>query len=96
MTTAVCPTCRTPVDAHWFSRSEITWWKCRECGLRFVHPQPDDATLDRLNEAAYHGPASDGSETKTAIWDERARALTRAGGSGRLLDVGCGRGIGRL
>ena len=80
-----------------FSRQELaTWWKCPNCGLFFVAPQPEDATLSRLYRSRYYEPQSELScdeDSKTRrYWAERADRLDRAADVERVLDVGCGRG----
>ena len=73
--------------------------RCRNCGVEFLEPQPDDATLERIYSASYFF----GTETVDAV--ERHRALKTATariyldliephrhGQSRLLEIGCGTG----
>lgn len=89
---AKCSLCEATVRRPWLRRGSVTWWKCPGCGLLFVHPQPDDETLDRLYETAYYDAPSNYSSRKLQTWSDRVEAIGRVCRPCRVLDVGCGRG----
>ena len=71
---------------------------CLHCGTSFVNPTPDSETLAKYYDEDYYGQG----EGKF-VWSVeavvqffrylRARAIRRLIRSGRVLDVGCGRGV---
>lgn len=73
--------------------------RCGVCGLARTVPAPDAAGLARYYPASYYGapgarrfPAPV-ERLQRALYGRRARAVeSLAGGPGRVLDVGCGRG----
>lgn len=73
--------------------------RCGACGLARTVPAPDPAALARYYPASYYGapgarrfPAPM-ERLQRALYGRRARAVeSLAGGPGRVLDVGCGRG----
>jgi SAM-dependent methyltransferase len=97
---ASCAICRGPALRPLFERNGEQVWRCRACGVRFLHPQPSDAVLQSIYTAGYFfgGDDEDGrartAEIKTgtaAAYLDRLRAFRGAEG-GRLLEVGCGDG----
>lgn len=71
--------------------------RCQACGLAFTLPRPRDISLHYPKE--YYGEAAEGRFPRPVeaaqrwLYARRARAVERAaGGAGRVLDVGCGRG----
>ncbi|HEX2485174.1 MAG TPA: class I SAM-dependent methyltransferase, partial [Myxococcota bacterium] len=71
---------------------------CAGCGTGRVHPRPDAAALRELYPPSYYGDL--GRKFRAPIeplvrWvgDRHAAFLARGLGSGRVLDVGCGRGV---
>ncbi len=82
------------------SGEEFEVSRCGACGIARTRPEP---ATDRL--AAYYPPAYYGAASmrrfplavealQRALYGARARAVERlAGGPGRVLDVGCGRGF---
>ena len=81
----------TPVD--YISGERFSVVRCQECGLIYVHPQPLAANLGRYYPEG-HQQADPASYEKM---DAKARVnFVRkcvAGGPGRVLDVGCGKGL---
>jgi len=73
-------------------------WRCVRCSLVFLSPQPDQQALER-----YYGPEYYGRENRRfggpleafEVWCRRLRAqdIARLRSPGRILDVGCGRGV---
>lgn len=93
-----CRLCGGRPDRPFAEQEAVTWWKCPDCGLYFVHPQPHDRVLDALYRSAYYEqPEPDAPERARAVrrWSERVEAIesVRPPGSAlHALDVGCGRG----
>jgi SAM-dependent methyltransferase len=74
--------------------------RCDACGLARTSPEPDPARTEAYYPAAYYGNASARrfpavvERLQRALYGGRARRVERlAGGPGRVLDVGCGRGF---
>lgn len=72
--------------------------QCSDCGISFIHPMPDSETLSEYYDVDYYGRG----EGKFVGSVEgivrsfrylRARAVRRLIPQGRVLDVGCGRGL---
>lgn len=92
----------TGKDRDWESGDAFTVVKCRNCGLAFVNPRPDEEEMrkyypaDNWSRARYRVPERD-AVISNAPWtvaaSERAEAILRHGTMGRLLDVGCGDGF---
>ncbi len=98
--TLQCPICDS-WDIRWlFVLKGYQIYRCANCRLRLMHPQPDDTTLQHIYGAQYFL----GSEEPEA--QERTRELKRwtaalyfnmlsrhlGGHTGRLLEIGCGWG----
>jgi len=75
-------------------------WRCRSCGVRFLHPQPSDAVLQFIYTDGYFlgGDDAEGractaalKAATAALYLDRLRAF-RGEDGGRLLEVGCGDG----
>jgi SAM-dependent methyltransferase len=74
--------------------------RCGACGLARTSPQPRPERMAAYYPPAYYGAASSRRFPAVVEWLQRvlyggrARAVERlAGGRGRVLDVGCGRGF---
>ena len=87
-----CHLCGTEVRRPSFTRGTATWWRCRGCRFVFVHPQPDQRTLDRLYQSAYYGEPREYTGKYLTRWRERVLNIESIARPGRLLDVGCGAG----
>lgn len=87
-----CHLCGAEVRRPWFTRGRATWWRCPGCGFLFVHPQPDQETLDRLYQAAYYGERREYTGKYLTKWRERVLSVESIAEPGHLLDVGCGAG----
>lgn len=92
MTSPRCALCRAEPARPWFTRGRATWWRCPRCRFLFVHPQPDQQTLERLYESAYYDQTRELGEKHLSMWRARVLALESIVPPGRLLDVGCGAG----
>lgn len=73
-------------------------WQCAECSLVFLSPPPDGQALSRHYQPEYYGRDSKrfgGPFEAFEVWCRglRARDISRLRSPGRILDVGCGRGI---
>jgi len=82
------------------SGEEFEVLRCGACGLARTTPAPAPERMERYYPAAYYGAASARrfpavvEALQRALYGARARAVERlAGGTGRVLDVGCGRGF---
>ncbi len=83
-----------PVDA----RSSWRLWRCAECSLVYLNPQPDPDDLAPHYGREYYGEQNvrfGGPLEAFEIWcrRQRARRVGRLRSPGRVLDVGCGRGV---
>lgn len=78
-------------------KSEI--WRCRRCGTACRHPQPPREELDEHYSADYYGADNVkfiGVIERVIEWQTRKRAAgidKQIGHSGRILEIGCGRGL---
>ncbi len=98
--TVFCPICSHLSCEHFFDKKGHPLYRCRECGLRFIHPQPDDSVLQEIYGAGYFlGENNEESETrvsnlKSATASRYLDRLKEYAGSntGRLLEIGCGGG----
>ena len=96
-----CPVCRTPSPERRFAISglDAELVRCRSCELGWLQPQPSADQLARFYPPEYYGSTGQ----KFASWIEWAvrfvggrhvRFLARrVPQGGRILDVGCGRGV---
>jgi len=76
---------------------EFTLVTCGECGLVYLCPRPEAADLEAHYGDEYRewqSPPASGLAARFRVLGVRrkVRAVTEAGGRGRLLDVGCGYG----
>ncbi len=78
---------------------EIEIWRCRTCGTACRYPQPRTEQLDRHYAEDYYGPDNVkflGTIERVIAWWTRRRALRidkQIGCRGRVLEIGCGRGL---
>ena len=97
-----CNICQSPRVAPFFKLQAGGYhvWRCAACGLQFLHPQPDDATLGAIYSAHYFlGDGTRESEETVlalkrqtaALYLNQLRRLVKAKAP-RLLELGCGRG----
>jgi len=95
-----CPICSQLSCEHFFDKSGHPVYRCRECGLRFIHPQPDDSVLQEIYGADYFlGEKNEESEIRVSNLKGATAScyldrLKEYAGSnaGRLLEIGCGGG----
>ncbi len=67
--------------------------RCQTCDLFFVSPQPPKTQLIEAYGEDYYCPwHGQQAVARHALWRRRLRWLQKLGGSGPLLDVGCGDG----
>lgn len=83
------------IDSVTGDRFEVV--KCEACGLARTDPQPSTSELDRYYPIAYHHSAKRYlfglDRTLSIVHRSRIRRIERlAGGTGRVLDIGCGPG----
>lgn len=91
-----CPACETPDPRAYYADNQGTLYRCRGCGLIFLDPLPDPATVTALYDNAY-GDATTGYFAKARRKRARARRLMpklrrRARGPD-FLDIGCNGGF---
>ena len=104
-----CPACSAgafdvlPQPGHWIGngifdglRKTIGLMKCRQCGLRFTNPRPDEAALGVFYSGDTYtcheslGSASAGSKAEFLL--DKIEESFPQGGTRTLLDFGCGGG----
>ncbi|MFO7569539.1 MAG: class I SAM-dependent methyltransferase [Smithellaceae bacterium] len=96
-------TCTVCGDRHFSLLMECPpWrvWKCASCGLGILDPRPDPDELSALYDKVYFDGhyageltlESDDLTHRLKQEDHRLRFFHRFKKSGRLLDIGCGRG----
>ncbi len=98
---APCPACSSPV-----TRPELAFeglagavMVCASCGHGFANPMPPPETIRSFYPPAYYGAfgAKFGSSVEAAVRLVAARHVRflsrRVPAEGRILDVGCGRGV---
>lgn len=67
--------------------------KCRNCGLVYINPQPDEETIaGHYREEYYKEWIEKQMKRRVLMWKKRLKDLMSYRKSGRLLDVGCGLG----
>jgi len=102
-TQALCPLCTSPETTPRPGYQHIAPgdWSlnlCSDCGTSFLHPVPDKNTLRNAYDKAYYG-SGDGKfvgpvENIVRFFRyARARSIQKLVPAGRILDVGCGRGL---
>lgn len=99
-TATQCPICHGAKLRYRFTFQNYPIYECADCGLEFMHPQPDDATLQRIYDSHYFLGSED-AEAQERTYDLKQRTaalycdtLNRRldGRTGRLLEIGCGWG----
>ena len=98
--TTVCALCAGNISDPCFALDQYTVMRCRACGLQFLSPQPDAATLAGIYDTHYFLDSDSPQLRERFLALKRATAalylnqiVARLGkGTGRLLEVGCGQG----
>lgn len=107
MTYVSCPLCGmdrpeplfTARDRLGLSKESHTVVRCGSCGMVYLNPRPDSSEMMGFYPREYWGGREKGLKEKLRAVEERLkegyklRALKEAGmHSGKVLDIGCGRG----
>jgi len=95
-----CPVCAESHTRHRVTKSGYAVYRCPNCKLEFLHPQPDHGVLASIYGADYFlGHGSKKSEERTAeLKSATARLYLRrlqrifSHAGGRILEIGCGNG----
>jgi SAM-dependent methyltransferase len=96
-----CTVCGEPAGGRVGGWNELTVWRCEACTHKFVAPVPDPSQLAAIYAAGYYEGSTrpTGFQDYAGLHDARIRMfnrhldlIARAGGAGRLLDVGCANG----
>jgi len=95
-----CHVCGGVRVYYLFSTSDFRMVRCDDCGLVFLNPQPSGEELARIYDANYFLDSGDEagrralSEIKLGTADLYLSEIRRYQGpeTGRLLEVGCGKG----
>lgn len=95
-----CLLCRSLEREPLFERKPWTVFRCRGCGLGFLHPRPTQAELGVLYREGYvpeqygEGLAAQSAAMKRRLSQEehRVRFFRKFKKSGRVVDFGCGLG----
>ena len=105
MTTPACPLCNSDRTVRHLPRHYHEVWRCLQCDLHFVHPQPTQQDLEELYGKAYFHRDPDYEvggyfdyEGDRANIERTFRARLRyiekvRPEKGRILDVGCAMGF---
>jgi SAM-dependent methyltransferase len=92
---SICQVCAGHGEP-WFEHDGHRLRRCPDCGLVFLDPMPDTATVDSIYNDAYSG-ASEGYfgkvDSKMRRCRRRAGWLAARSQRGRFLDVGCNGGF---
>ena len=99
-----CPLCKSPATQPRPGYQNIPpgGWSlnlCTDCGTSFIYPMPDSKTFEAIYDEDYYGHPEEGKfvgpveKLVTFFRYLRARSVQRLVPSGRILDVGCGRGL---
>lgn len=98
-----CPLCESSSTRPRPGYQHITadkWslYQCSSCGTSFINPMPDSKTLAKYYDKDYYGSGEgkflSSVEGIVAFFRYlRARTIRRLIPAGRVLDVGCGRGL---
>jgi SAM-dependent methyltransferase len=105
---ARCPVCADGAKRLRYAITHFRVYDCQRCGLVYLWPQIDDATVRELFESLY--TAGEGSVPELAtyydytytdrpdnplvqVYERWLDALERERAPGRLLDIGCGTGL---
>jgi len=67
--------------------------KCKNCGLVYVNPQPDEKELSRRYNQEYYSLSIANNNLRLNSWRRRLKKIERYKKGKKLLDVGCGSGI---
>lgn len=94
-----CNLCGSENFVHLFSAShylsypeEFNIVKCKDCGLVFLNPRPDDEELNKYYSPEYFSEVAEPGFFKRCFALDKVRLIKNLKSRGRLLDVGCGRG----
>lgn len=92
----MCPVCRSKRAAPYHEDAAIRLVRCCSCGLKFQNPMPSQVTLDALYSSEEYYDSQylpEHFEARKAMFSHRLAELEALkGDTGRLLEVGCGRG----
>ncbi len=97
-----CPCCGSPQTELKHRLRAFDVHRCAKCTLLFRHPLPEPESLEEMYEdARYHegryfqnsAKAYDLDAPEIRIYSAALAELRRLAPAGRLLDVGCGRGV---
>ena len=100
METVACALCASTRSRPWFTSGPWTIVRCRDCGLRYLNPRPDERECQALYTQDYfeeHGvqpraQTAAGIEKAVADYGMRLRAVELFVRSGALLEVGAASG----
>jgi len=95
-----CILCNSSNRTILIQQGKWTIYKCVDCGLGFLDPRPDQGELDQLYQNSYfnsqydQGLKVDSPEMKRRISqeDHRVKLFRKYKKTGRVIDIGCGRG----
>lgn len=100
---AACPLCGTTSCEYSTTVNDSRcqqWhlWNCSVCGTAFIHPMPSANVLSQYYSNEYYGKgdrkfAGPGENIACLFRYLRARKIQRMIRRGRVLDIGCGRGV---
>jgi SAM-dependent methyltransferase len=90
---APCPLCHGGAARYLLTKGGSDVVRCRACGLIFVWPCPTAEELEALYSAGGYHADVDESERRRTFAARLARIEGLAPRRGRLLDVGCSRGL---
>ncbi len=95
MESVQCNLCDRDDTSLWAEKDGLRIVQCRDCGLVYTNPRPDDDELKRYYAAEYFSDRSPEADPKRYQMymielDDIARTVPS---TGRFLDVGCANGI---
>lgn len=92
-----CPICDSTKTKRYYSNQALSLFRCKTCGVKFQHPMPAPEVLGKIYSSEYYDsfyPEKNLGEQRL-LFQERLEMLEnlREDKKGKVLDVGCGRGV---
>jgi len=99
MNSNCCPLCKKGNSKTTYKKDELHIFKCNDCGLLFIFPQPTDEEINLLYSEEYYKPWGLNtdlpalSEMKKATFTNYLELIEKYKPIGSVLDIGCATGL---